>query len=203
MKRKLIIIGASGHGKVIADIAIKNGYEILGFLDDNDSVKSILGFPVLGAVDRIEQYRQECEFVIAIGNNRIREKIAEQFSATWATLIHPTAVIGMDVEIGEGTVIMANAVINPSAKIGNHCIINTGAIVEHDNRLEDFVHISPNAVLAGTVEVGENTHIGVGACIKNNLKIADNVTVGAGAVVTKNITEAGVYIGVPSRRLNR
>lgn len=201
MSKKLVIIGASGHGKVIADIALKNGYEIVGFLDDNDSLQEICGFPVLGSIKTVCKYNDDCEFVIAIGNNTIREKIAKMYEVNWATLIHPTAVIGINVQIGEGTVVMANAVINPGANVGRHCIINTGSIVEHDNNLADYVHISPNATLAGTVCVGNNTHIGVGSCVKNNITIAENVVVGAGAAVVKDITEAGVYVGVPARRI--
>lgn len=201
MSKKLVIIGASGHGKVIADIALKLGYEIVGFLDDNDSLKEICGFPVLGSTKNIYEYKENCEFVIAIGNNEIREKIATMHDVKWATLVHPTAIIGMQVLIGEGTVIMANAVINPCASVGRHCIINTGAIVEHDNDLADYVHVSPNATLAGTVIIGKGTHIGVGACVKNNTIITENVVVGAGAAVVKNITEAGRYVGVPARRM--
>ena len=148
MSKKLVIIGASGHGKVIADIALKTGYEVVGFLDDNETVEENCGFPVLGKIKDVAKYKEQCEFVIAIGNNSIREKIAEQYDIQWATLIHPTAVIGIDVQVGEGTVVMANAVINPCASIGKHCIINTGAIVEHDNDLEEYVHISPKATLA-------------------------------------------------------
>lgn len=201
MSKKLIIIGASGHGKVIADIAIKNGYEIVGFLDDNDAIQSILGFSVLGKVKEVPLYQENCEFVIAIGSNAIRKKIAEKYDVEWATLIHPSAVIGTDVQIDNGSVVMANAVINPSAKVGQHCIVNTGAIVEHDNVLADYVHVSPKAALAGTVHVGEGTHIGIGACVKNNLEIVDGVVVGAGAVVVKDVCEKGVYIGVPARRI--
>lgn len=201
MSKKIVIIGASGHGKVIADIALKMGYEVVGFLDDNETVEENCGFPVLGKIKDVAKYKAQCEFVIAIGNNSIREKIAEQYDIQWATLIHPTAVIGIDVQVGEGTVVMANAVINPCASIRKHCIINTGAIVEHDNVLEDYVHISPNATLAGTVCIGRKTHIGVGACVKNNITIADNVVVGAGAVIVKDITDAGVYVGVPARRM--
>ncbi len=201
MSKKLIIIGASGHGKVIADIAIKNGYEIVGFLDDNDTIQNALGFPVLGKVENVSQYLGTCEFVIAIGDNAIRKKIAEQYEVKWATLIHPSAVIGTDVQIGNGSVVMANAVINPSTKVGQHCIVNTGGIIEHDNVLANYVHVSPKAALAGTVHVGEGTHIGIGACVKNNLEIVDEVIVGAGAVVVKDICEKGVYIGVPARRM--
>ena len=201
MTKKLVIIGASGHGKVIADIALKNGYEIIGFLDDNENVKKILGFNVIGKVAEIHKWVDDCEFVIAIGNNVIRERIAETYNVKWATLIHPTVNIGLDVKIGEGTVIMAKAVLNSSVTVGKHCIVNTGAIVEHDNVLEDYVHISPNTTLAGTVCVGKKTHIGVGAVVRNNLSIVGDVIVGAGAVVVKDISEAGVYIGVPARRM--
>lgn len=201
MSKKLIIIGASGHGKVIADTAIKNGYEIIGFLDDNETIQNILGFPVLGKIETVPKYQKNYEFVIAIGSNAIRKKIAEQYDVKWATLIHPSAVIGMDVQIGKGSVVMANAVINPSAKVGQHCIVNTEAIIEHDNVLADYVHVSPNAALAGTVRVGEGTHIGVGACVKNNLEITDEIVIGAGAVVVKDICEKGVYVGVPARRM--
>lgn len=201
MSKKLVIIGASGHGKVIADIALRNGYEIVGFLDDNDALEEIVGFPVLGGVSEIPRYQMECEFIIAIGSNQIREMIAKQYAVKWAILIHPTAVIGMDVQIEVGTVVMANAVINPSARIGKHCIINTGAVIEHDNFLQDYVHVSPNATLAGTVHVGERVHVGVGVCVKNNTSIAADVTIGAGAAVVKDITEAGVYVGVPTRRM--
>ena len=201
MSKKLVIIGASGHGKVVADIAVKSGYEIVGFLDDKDSIKEICGFPVLGTTKNICEYKDRCEFVIAIGNNEIREKITTTYDVKWATLVHPTAVLGINVQIGEGTVIMANAVINPCANIGRHCIINTGAIVEHDNDLADYVHISPNATLAGTVIIGKGTHIGVRACVKNNTIITEKVVVGAGAVVVKDITESGVYVGVPARRI--
>ena len=199
MSKKLVIIGASGHGKVIADIALKNGYEIVGFLDDNDSLQEICGFPVLGSIKNVCQYKENCEFVIAIGNNEIREKIATTYDVKWATLIHPSAIIGMQVQIGEGTVIMANAVINPCVTIGRHCIINTGAIVEHDNAIEDYVHISVGVKLAGTVFVGHNTWIGIGAVVSNNLRICDNCVIRAGAVVVDNIDKSGNYQGVPAK----
>ena len=201
MSKKLVIIGASGHGKVIADIALKTGYEVVGFLDDNETVEENCGFPVLGKTKDIVKYKDQCKFVIAIGNNSIREKVAEQYNVQWATLIHPMAVLGINVQVGEGTVVMANAVLNPCTNIGQHCIINTGAIIEHDNKIKDFVHISPNAALAGTVEVGTRSHIGAGACVKNNTMISDNVVIGVGAAVVKDIKEAGVYVGVPARRI--
>lgn len=203
MSKSVVIIGASGHGKVIADIIVNSGDKVLGFLDDADDVqgKKIIGFPVLGKIADYDNYR-DCEFVIAIGNPYIREKISNELPVKWYTAIHPTAVISsLDVEIGEGTVIMANAVVNPSVKIGKHCIINTGAIVEHDNILEDYVHLSPNVTLAGIVKVGKSTHIGAGSCTKQVLNIASNCVIGAGSVIVKDITESGTYVGVPARKI--
>lgn len=202
MSKTVVIIGKSGHGKVIADIILSQGDKVLGFLDDAYCEnETILGFPLLGRVDDYVKYT-DCEFIIAIGNPKIRERIANKLNVTWYTAVHKTAVVSaLDVTVGEGTVVMANAVVNPSAKIGKHCIINTGAIVEHDNALGDFVHISPNATLAGTVRVGKATHIGVGAAVINNISIASDCIVGAGAAVVKDITESGTYVGVPARRI--
>lgn len=201
MSENVVIIGASGHGKVIADIVVKSGDNAVGFLDDGiEKGFDIAGIKVLGKTEDYIDYK-DCKFIIAIGNPYIREKISSKLCVNWYTAIHPTAVISsLGVEIGEGTAIMANAVINSSAKIGKHCIINTGAIVEHDNILENYVHISPNASLAGNVKVGKMTHIGIGACVKNNLYITNDCIVGAGSTVVKNIKESGTYVGVPARK---
>lgn len=203
MSKEIVIIGASGHGKVIADIVASSGNIVKGFLDDDNDIQEneIIGFPVLGKIADYVNYK-ECEFVIAIGNPSVRKSIAESLDVKWHTAIHPRAVVSkLDTTIGEGTVIMANAVVNPSAKIGKHCIINTGAIVEHDNVLCDFVHLSPNATLAGSVTVGECTHIGAGASTKQVLSITNNCVIGAGASVVKDITESGTYVGVPARKI--
>lgn len=202
MSKSVVIIGASGHGKVIADTVLKSGDKVVGFLDDGfEKGTQIVGFSVLGKTEDYKNYA-DCEFVIAIGDSYIREKIANELPVKWYTAIHPTAVISsIDVEIGEGTVVMANAVINSSAKIGKHCIINTGAIVEHDNVLEDYVHLSPNVVLSGIVKVGKSTHIGAGSCTKQVLNIASDCVFGAGSVIVKDITESGTYAGVPVRKI--
>lgn len=197
---RIIIIGCGGHGKVIADIAVKNGYKDISFIDDNTKGECI-GFPVIGTINDIESFCDgRTDFIIGIGNNYTRKFIAEKYDINWTTLIHPSAQIAINVSIGNGTVVMAGAVINTCASIGKHCIINTGSIVEHDNKLGDYVHISPNGALGGTVKVGESTHIGIGAIVKNNIDICSNCVVGAGAVVVKNIENSGIYIGVPARK---
>lgn len=202
MCKNVVIIGAGGHAKVIADIVKKSGDNLLGFLDDSKEAGSeVLDAFVLGGVDSFLEYA-DAYLIIGIGNPKVRETISQKLTGCQLyTAIHPTAVIGEGVRIGEGTCVMANAVINPDAVVGKYCIINTAAIVEHDNRLADFVHVSPGAALAGTVTVGERTHIGIGANVKNNTAICADVVVGAGGVVIRDITEEGTYVGVPVRKV--
>ena len=197
---RLIIIGAGGHGKVIADAALKNGYTNICCVDDN-ATGDVMGFPIIGTTADVECLNDgNTDFVIGIGNNAIRKTIAEIHNVNWVSIVHPSAQIGFDAEIGKGTVVMANAVVNVCAKIGEHCIINTGAIVEHDNVIENYAHISPNVALGGTVRIGSLTHVGIGATVKNNTEICYDCTIGAGAVVVKNIKEPGTYVGVPIRK---
>lgn len=205
MKNKLLIIGASGHGKVCADIALRmNKWKSIAFLDDHISIKSSMGIKSIGMSSEALTHINDSDLFVGIGNNGIRKEIQEKLEAAGANipkLIHPSAVIGEQVEIGHGTVVMAGAVINCCTRIGNGCIINTGSTIDHDNLIEDNVHISPGAHLAGTVKVGQGSWLGIGSVICNNVSITHNCIIGAGAVVVRNITEAGTYVGVPVRRL--
>ena len=199
--KRLVIIGAGGHGKVIADIALKNGYVNICFVDDN-ATGYVMGFPIIGTSIEIERLNDgNTDFVIGIGNNATRKLIAEKYDVNFVTLVHPSAQIGVNVSIGKGTVVMAGAVINPCSSIGEHCIINTRAVIEHDNVVENYAHISPNAALGGAVHIGELTHIGIGATIINNINICENCIIGAGAVVIRDITESGTYVGVPAKKI--
>lgn len=203
MTKKVIIIGAGGHGKVVADMIGQSGDLVAGFLDDNPNLTgNFISFPILGKVNRFK-HDNEFYFIVAVGNAVIREKIAKYMSGVkWYTAMHPSAAIStLGVTIGEGSVIMANAVINAGASIGKHCIINTSAVVEHDNQIKNFVHVSVGAKLAGTVFIGERTWIGIGASVNNNLYICEDCMVGAGAAVIKNITEPGTYVGVPAKKI--
>ena len=203
MNRQLVIIGASGHGKVIADIAKKLNYSEIVFLDDDTTLVECNGYRVVGTTTDIKNYKSY-KFIVAIGNAGIRKKIQNQLTnenLKITTLVHPNAVIGENVVLGEGTVVMAGAVVNPCVTIGNGCIINTCASVDHDCVIGDFAHVSVGAHVAGTVIIGENTWIGAGATIINNLNICGSCMIGAGAVVVKDITEKGTYIGVPAKRL--
>lgn len=199
--KQLVIIGASGHGKVVADIARRNGYDQICFLDDNDALNECGGYPVVGKSSRYVEY--DCDMVLAIGNPRVRETIQhqlEQAGKCVPVLIHPSATIGENIQIGKGTVVAAGAVINPGTKIGRGCIINTCASVDHDCCVEDYVHVSVGAHVAGTCVIGQRTWIGAGATVSNNVTICEDCMIGAGAVVVRTIDESGTYIGVPSRR---
>jgi sugar O-acyltransferase (sialic acid O-acetyltransferase NeuD family) len=198
---RLIIVGAGGHGKAIANNAYQNGYTEICFVDDVTDGEC-MGFPIIGKSVDIEKLDDgKTDFVIGIGNNAVRKKVAEKYNVNWVTVINPTAQIAIHVSIGKGTVIMAGAVVNVCSVIGEHCIINTNSVVEHDNIIGNYVHISPNVALGGTVQVGDNTHIGIGASVSNNIDICSDCMIGAGAVVIRNINESGTYVGVPARKI--
>lgn len=197
---KLTIIGASGHGKVVADIAEKNGYNEIEFFDDDVSIEHCGKWPVVGTVH--EALNRDNDVFIAIGKTETREKLMECFDGChFPVLIHPNAVVADDVVIGEGSVVIAGAVINPGAKIGRGVIVNTCSSVDHDCEIRDFVHISVGAHLSGTVKVGKGSWIAVGASVSNNVEICEGVMVGAGAVVISDIKETGTYVGVPARKV--
>lgn len=201
--KKVVILGAGGHAKVIADIINKSGDEVVGFLDDNLDIQNniiYLNKKVLGTTNDIDKYK-DYYFVIGIGNNKIRKKLAEKYNLKWYTAIHPNAVIGNNVTIGEGSVIMPGVVINTGTSIGSHCIINTSSSIDHDNVIENFVHISPGSHLCGTVKVGEESWICAGVTVINNINIISNCIIGAGSVVLKSIEKSGTYVGIPAKRI--
>lgn len=206
MHERLLIIGANGHGKVVADIAHRLGsYKDIGFLDDDASIKEAMGIPVLGSSADFEKFTLIADIFVAIGNPAIRRRMLErlwEMEADVPVLVHPHAIIGSNVSLGSGTVVMAGVVINPDTKIGRGCIINTSASVDHDCVIDDYVHIAVGAHLAGNVRVGKCTWIGIGAVAKNNIQICDRSMIGAGAVIVKDITESGTYIGIPAKRMS-
>lgn len=204
MKNKLLIIGASGHGKVIADMAIKmDKWRSIAFLDDDEDIKSSMNIDVIGKSSDAPKYIDKYDIFVGVGNNSTRERIQEnleKLGASIPVLIHPDAVIGEQVKFEAGTVVMAGVIINCCTRIGKGCIINTGVTIDHDNIIEDYVHISPGVNLAGTVRVGKGTWIGIGSVVSNNINITGSCKIGAGAVVVKDINEVGTYVGIPVRR---
>lgn len=199
--KKVVLFGASGHGKVIVEIAENLGYKILGFIDADQSVKELLDYKVLS--ENLDDFR-EATIVICIGNNFIRKRIVESHANySFIKLLSPKANISKRAIIDVGTVVMDGATINTSSHIGKHCIINTNASVDHDCILGDYVHISPNVALAGNVHIGEGTHIGIGACVIQGVKIGNWCTIGAGAVVIRDVPEGASVVGNPAKLLNQ
>jgi len=193
----MILIGASGHAKVIIDILEKMDDEVAYLVDANPEIKELAGYEVIA--DSTFEPSEDEEYIISIGSNTIRKRIVEQRKLKFGWAIHPTAILGDDVSVGQGTVVMAGAIVNSSTQIGNHCIINTSASVDHDCRIGDYVHISPNATLCGSIEVGEGTQIGAGATVIPNIKIGKWVTVGAGAVIVRDVPDFSTIVGNPGR----
>ncbi len=190
------IYGASGHAKVVLDIAKSINLAVAGVYDDNVDLQQLAGFPI----QQPQKGVKISNVIITVGDNAIRKTIAQGKDLTLAAcLVHPSAQVGGAVLIGEGTVVMPNVVINNSAKIGKNCILNTSSVIEHDCELGDFVHLSPNATLAGGVSVGEGTHIGSSAVVIPCVKIGKWAVVGAGAVILKDIPDYTVVVGNPGK----
>jgi len=203
-KPGLIIVGAGGHGRVCADIALKmNKWRTIAFLDDDPELMTSMGIFVIGTTQDVEQFIPHHDLFVAIGDNGRREELQRALGylgAQFPVLSHPAAVIGPGVSVGSGTVIMAGSVINPCTSIGQGCIINTGSTIDHDCVIGNYVHVSPGVHVAGSVSVGDLTWLGIGSVVSNNLSITSRCVVGAGSVVIEDITDPGTYVGVPIRR---
>lgn len=198
---KLVILGAGGHGRVVAEIALLSGkYTDIVFLDDK-APESSFPYPYVGDCSAFKQYLENSDFFVAIGNAAIRRRLqteVEEAGGNITTLIHPSAIISQDVKIGHGTVVMAGAIVNTGSKIGNGVILNTASSVDHDCIVEDFCHVSVGAHLCGTVHLGAGTWIAAGATVINNVTICPDCLIGAGATVTHDLVNAGIYKGTPA-----
>lgn len=194
-QRKLYLYGASGHGKVVVEVAEQLKLSIGGFIDADPGIGELLGYSVSTYLPLGEHV-----YFVSIGNNRIREKLVKELAnVQFETLVHPKAIVSQRAVIGEGTVVMGGVTVNSDVSIGTHCIINTNSSVDHDCRIGDFAHISPNAALAGNVHIGNGTHIGIGACVIQGVRIGKRCVIGAGAVVIRDIPDESTVVGNPGR----
>lgn len=205
---KCAILGASGHGKVIAEIAELNGFKQIDFFDDRwPQTLQLEHWHIIGDTDSLLSCIQRYDLVvIAIGDNAIRlQKQQElmQVGGNFGVLVHPSAVVSAYSVLDIGTVVMANAVVNPFAEIGKACIVNTAATIDHDCVVADGVHLSPGANLAGGVKVGTLSWIGIGASVKQLVSIGNNAVVGAGAAVLMNVSDNQTVVGVPAKPISR
>ena len=204
-RQPVIVYGAGGHSKVVIDILERTQkYDIVGVVDDDPARKGhdFCGYHLLGDIEYLLEHGSKTGVVLAIGDNKTRERLARRLGPLgfkFITAIHPTAVVGRDVKLGAGTVLMANVAVNPGAVLGEHVIVNTGATIDHDCVIGDFAHISPGVHLGGHVSVGPGTHIGIGASVIDEVAIGANSTIGAGAAVIEDVPAGVIAVGVPAR----
>ena len=202
---RLLVIGAGGHGKVVAEAAIASqAWTEVAFLDRRfPELRSVNGWPVIGSDGAIATYRSRYpEIFVAIGDNRARvEQLRECLESGFRApvILHPRAWVSPSASVGPGVIVVGGAIVNACASIGRGCIVNTGATVDHDCELADGVHISPGAHVGGGTSIGECTWIGIGAAIRHGIRIGADVMVGAGAAVVDDLPTGVTALGVPAR----
>ena len=206
---RVLVVGASGHAKLVLDIFEKQAqHQVVGLLDDFIPVGTIVfGYEVVGAVADVlqlaTQFHADGVFV-AIGDNGIRSQIVERLKSlaprlTFVSAVHPSAQIARGVSLAGGSVVMAGVAINSDSTIGEFCIVNTNSSVDHDNRLGSFSSVAPRVATGGNVSIGEGSAIGLGAVILQGRTIGQHSVIGAGAVVTRDVPEFTVAYGVPAK----
>ncbi|WP_133633897.1 acetyltransferase [Halomonas ventosae] len=201
---RLAILGASGHGKVVADIALQTGWNEVCFYDDAyPGLGMVEQWPVAGTFEALLHDLAYFDGVaVAIGDNRVRDARLEtllEHGGNLVTLIHPRAIVSPFASLASGCVVVAGAVINAFAMVARGCIINTAATVGHDCRLARAVHVASGANLAGGVSVGSYTWVGVGAAVRQGACLGEGVTVGACAAVVCDVADGATMVGVPAR----
>jgi acetyltransferase EpsM len=209
---RILIVGAGGHAHVVADAIGRlaragEDVSIVGLLDDARGLHgtAVLGWPVLGAVEEIGHIAHDA-CVLAVGDNRVRRELFARLAGRgerFATVVHPTAVIGTGVEIGAGTFVAAQAVLNPEARVGENVIVNTAAVVEHHCVVGAHAHVAPGARLGGQAAVEEGVLVGIGATVMPRCSVGAWSTVGAGSVVHRPVPPNVVVVGVPARPRGR
>jgi sugar O-acyltransferase (sialic acid O-acetyltransferase NeuD family) len=209
-REQILIFGAGGHAKVVAEVARSLGLDVIGFIEDRSQHH---GEPYFGArVIDWEHFLREHELWrlipvgIAIGDNDGRADAYHRLAAAGlniASLVHPSGIISPTATIGVGTVVMATAVVNADARIGEGVIINTAAVAEHDVQVGDFAHLSPNVALGGGARIGARAHVGLGAVVLPRVEVGAGSIIGAGAVVLRDVPPGITVAGVPARALHR
>lgn len=204
--RRIVIVGAGGHGRVVADAVMDLQSANVCFLDDlYPGLTQVDGHSVIGSADALRQrdaWGDDDGFVVAIGSAQKRLALVEQVRVSGLRLVsvvHPRATVSRKAELGAGSMILAGACVNIGARLGLGVIVNTGATVDHDCILEDGVHICPGAHLGGDVRVGRASWVGIGASVKHGVQIGRDVLIGAGAAVVSNIESGAKAVGVPAR----
>lgn len=212
MKRPVVVLGSGGHASVLVDALKASSVEISGMVDADPARhgQSVLGVPVIGDDEELTRRKHGDVLLVnglgSVGSTARRTDIFKRFKTagySFASVIHPSAVVASDVRLGEGAQIMAGAVVQTGCIIGSNVVINTGATVDHDCVIGDHAHIASGVTLSGGVKVGDGAHIGAGATAIQYISIGAGVVVGAGAVVVSNVPDGVTVTGVPAREASR
>lgn len=204
---RIIIIGAGGHGRVVADALRRmrpRGEGVpIGFADDRKALhgQEIMGLPVLGGIECLDRHAHD-RVIVAIGDCATRARLYHLLTVKgerFASVQHESSVIGSEVYFGPGTMVLAGVIVNTGTHVGSNVILNTGCVLEHDNTVGDHVHIAPRATLGGEVTVGSSSLIGIGATVLPRLSIGERSVVGAGALVVEDVRSDVKVKGVPAR----
>jgi sugar O-acyltransferase (sialic acid O-acetyltransferase NeuD family) len=205
----IVIIGSSGHTKVVIDVVQREGkYNIAGLLDRfRDVGEKTMGYPVLGKEEDLPELIGSHALrgaIVAIGDNFVRSKAVGRIKEIsphlpFVSAIHPQASVAMEVSIGEGTVVMAGAAINPCCSVGRFCIMNTNSSLDHDSTLEDFASLAPGATTGGNCRIGQFSAVGIGAVMIHGIHVGEHTVIGAGSLVMKPIESFVVAYGSPAR----
>lgn len=208
MSLPLLIIGAGGHGRVLADLAVGLDRQVLGFLDVDNSLhgRELDGIKVLGGDECLANYPADSVSLVnglgSIAISDVRRKVYLRLrdrGYRFGILCHPGASLGRSVALGDGVQVMAGSIVQNGTRVGENSIVNSGAIVEHDCVIGAHTHLGPGATLCGGVRVGEDCHIGVGAVIVQGVSVGSGVLVAAGAVVVSDLLSGVRVAGVPAR----
>ena len=206
LNREVVLVGYSGHGYVVADIAIASHINLKYYTDKSKISKNPFDLSYLGFEGNLgyKFWDKDYSYILGIGDNLIRRKTADLLISKEVTLLnvtHPSASISTKVQFGIGNFISRNVSVNALVRIGDICILNTSCIIEHECVIGNAVHIAPGAVLAGNVEIGDNTFVGANTVIKQGVKIGRNVIIGAGSVILKDIGDNKKIVGNPGKEL--
>ncbi|MEC7351695.1 MAG: acetyltransferase [Planctomycetota bacterium] len=202
---RLLVLGAGGNGRVVADIAsIIGDWHHIAFLDDHPGDSRVCDqWEVLGPCAELRQHAPDFDAaVVAFGDNALRERWFDtvlECDLEPATIVAPTASVSPRCLLGPGTIVMPQAVVNVGSITGRCCLVNTASTIDHDCCLGDAVHVSPGANLGGGVRVGDRTWIGIGASVNHEVTIGKDVVVGGGAAVVADLPDACCAVGVPAR----
>lgn len=220
MSRRIVVVGASGFGRETIDVIAavnaaspEHAFDVVGVLDDGASVENLarLERRSVGCLGPLEQWfeaitgvdvAERPAYAVGIGSPKVRARLVARFEAAGlraASLVHPTAVIGTNVRLGEGAVICAGAILSTEVVVGVHCHVNPGAVIGHDTILGDFVSVNPSATISGAVQISDRTLVGAGSVVLQGLSVGADVTIGAAACVTRHVPDGVVVKGVPGR----